>query len=198
MGRKPKLLTLALARARAASSLLSGGVKRLYKILDTLLKPHGAIQIESCWKVGVLCTPTVQRPVTPGDPHRGKLLESRIVDGALMRGLSSRLPQAPPDARAVPPCVREPRAHDRRGWRSRAPWRHADGVRSIWRRGECGGERRVAPCVCVAYGEGLGRSRSGPASIHDSGASQAPPLCTHPNALGVHLHTLPPALGKKC
>ena len=29
------------------------------------------------------CTPTVQRPVTTGDPRCGELLESRIVDGTL-------------------------------------------------------------------------------------------------------------------
>ena len=67
------------------------------------------------------------------------------------------------------------RVHDRRGWRSRAPWRHADCVRARRSRRECGGARCTgAPCIRVAYGEGMGRSRSGPASIQ-SAVSPAPP-----------------------
>jgi hypothetical protein len=74
------------------------------------------------------------------------------------------------------PDERLPRTHDRRGWRSRAPWRHADGVRSRWRRDECGGARCVgAPCIRIAYGEGMGRSRSGPASILSVVSPARPP-----------------------
>ena len=73
------------------------------------------------------------------------------------------------------PDERLPRTHDRRGWRSRAPWRHADEVRSRCRRDECGGEGLGAPCIRVAYGEGMGRSRSGPASILSVVSPARPP-----------------------
>jgi hypothetical protein len=96
-------------------------------------------------------------------------------------GYGPRPGRTPTSSRSPSPVAswldeRLPRAHDRRGWRSRAPWRHADGVRSRWRRDECGGARCVgAPCIRVAYGEGMGRSRSGPASILSVVSPARPP-----------------------
>ena len=71
----------------------------------------------------------------------------------------------PPQLRSVrPPCaVRASHARRRRGERVR---RHASD-RCAVREGACGCARE-APVVRVAFGEGVGRSRSGPASIHSS------------------------------
>ena len=106
-----------------------------------------------------------------------RTLEAYVVATLATHADPCAVPCAEPAcaAEVCTPAKRVLREHDRRGWRSRAPWRHADGVRSRWRRGECGGEQRMAPCVRSAYGEGMGRSRGGgPASIRCV-ASWAPP-----------------------
>ena len=60
---------------------LCGGVE-----MSTSKKFGHQIRFETTFYSALIsngCTPTVQRPVTTGDPRCGKLLESRIVDGTL-------------------------------------------------------------------------------------------------------------------
>ena len=104
-------------------------------------------------------------PAAPPSPRpREPVVASYLYESSAMAQLPAS--SHPPSSMASSQRNRPPRAHDRRGWRSRAPWRHADGARSRLRRDECRGAGCWdAPCIRIAYGEGMGRSRSGPASI---------------------------------
>ena len=123
-----------------------------------------------------LASTTLVDPATPKARPQAQAQTARMeqVDACYLYESTAATAEGAPRARSrsPPPCRRAepdaPRLHDRRGWRSRAPWRHADGARAVWSRASCragGAGCTQAPCIRVAYGEGKGRSRSGPASI---------------------------------